>query len=128
MQLIHAMPLIWKQRIDESRKNAETNYVLQDHYLIKNTRVIVLEKLTAREIYSNIIRQYTPISQKYFGKVFPNENFNWKKIYILPRVATASSFQLNFQYKILHNILYLNKMFFNFGKTKKTSVLILSVI
>ena len=76
MQLIHAMPLIWKQRINESRKNAETN-----------------------------------------------ENFNWKKIYILPRVATASSFQPNFQYKILHNILYLNKMLFTFGKTKKTSVL-----
>ena len=35
MQLIHAMPLIWKQIINESRKNAETNYVLQDHYLIK---------------------------------------------------------------------------------------------
>ena len=60
----------------------------------------------------------TPTSQKYFGKVFPNENFDWKKIYILPRVVTINSFQRNFQYKILHNILYLNKMIFTFGKIK----------
>ena len=66
MQLIHAMPLIWKQRINESRKNAETNYVLQDHYLIKNTRVIVLEKLTAREIYSN----YHQAIHTNFPKIF----------------------------------------------------------
>ena len=32
-------------------KNVEKKYVLQDHHLTKNTRVIVLEKLTAREIY-----------------------------------------------------------------------------
>ena len=42
--------------------------------------------------------------QKYFGKVFSNENFDWKKIYILPRVVTIKSFQCNFQYKILHNM------------------------
>ena len=60
----------------------------------------------------------TPTSQKYFDKVFPNENFDWKKIYILPRVVTINSFQRNFQYKILHNILYLNKMLFTFGKIK----------
>ena len=29
-----------------------------------------------------------------------------------------NSFQRNFQYKILHNILYLNKMLFTFGETK----------
>ena len=60
----------------------------------------------------------TPTSQKYFGKVFPNENFDWKKIYILPRVVTINSFQRNFQYKILHSILYLNKKLFTFDKIK----------
>ena len=60
----------------------------------------------------------TPTSQTYFGKVFPNENFDWKKMYILPRVVTINSLQRNFQYKILRNILYLNKMLFTFGKTK----------
>ena len=41
-----------------------------------------------------------------------------KKNYILPRVVNINSFQRNFQYIILHNILYLNKMLFTSGKTK----------
>ena len=120
MQLIHAIPLIWKQKINDSEKNVEKKYVVQDHHLIKNTRVIVLEKVTAREICSVLVLSSgnTPTSQKYFGKVFSNENFDWKKIYILPRVVIINSFQRNFQYKILHNILYLIKMLFNFGKIK----------
>ena len=87
---------------------------------LKNTRVIVLEKLTVKEIDSVLILSSgnTPTSQKYSGNVFPNENFDWKKIYILPRVVTINSFQRNFQYKILHNILYLNKILFTFGKIK----------
>ena len=35
-------------KINDSEKNVEKKYVLQDHHLIKNTRVIVLEKITAR--------------------------------------------------------------------------------
>ena len=66
----------------------------------------MLDKLTAREIYSVLLLSSgnTPTSQKYFGKVFPNENFDWKEIYMLPKIATISSFQRNLQYKILHNI------------------------
>ena len=89
---------------------------VQDHHLIRNTRVIVLDKLTAREIYSVLLlsSSNTPTSEKYFGKFFPNENFDWKKIYKLPRVFTINSFQRNFQYKML----YLRKMSFTFGKIK----------
>ena len=70
------------------KKKCWKNYVLQDHDLTKNTRVIVLDKLTAREIYSILLLSScnTPTSQTYFGKVFPNENFDWKKIYILPEL------------------------------------------
>ena len=93
---------------------------LKDHHLIKNTTAIVLDKLTAREIYSVLLPSSgnIPTSQKYFDKVFPNENFDLKKICILPRVVTTNNFQRIFQYKILHNILYLNKILFTFGKTK----------
>ena len=82
MQLIHAIPLIWKQKINDSEKNVEKKYVVQDHHLIKNTRVIVSEKLTTREIYSVLMLSSgnTPTSHKYFDKVFPNENLDWQKI------------------------------------------------
>ena len=110
MQLIQAIPLIWKQKINDSEKNVEKSYVVQDHHLIKNTRIISLDKLTTTEISLVLLLSSgnTPTSQKYFRRVFPNENFDWKKIYILPRLVTINSFQRNFQYKILHNILYVN--------------------
>ena len=118
--IMHAIPLFWKQKINDSEKKCWKNYVAQDHHLIKNTSVIILDKLTAREIYLVLLlsSSNTPISKKYFGKVFPNENFDWKKNYILPRVVTINSFPRNFQYKILHNILYMNKMLFTFGNIK----------
>ena len=107
MQLIHAIPVIWKQEINDSKKNVEKSYAVQDLHLIKNTRVTVLDKFTTREIYSVLLlwSGNTPISQKYFGKVFPNENFDWKKNFILTTVVT-NSFQRNFQYKI-HEVYYI---------------------
>ena len=82
--------------------------------------MIVLGKLIGREIYSVLLlpSSNAPTSQKYFDKDFSNENFHWKKIYVLPRIVTINSFQCNFQCKILHNILYLQKILFAFGKTK----------
>ena len=43
-----------------------SKYVVQDHHLIKNTRMILLKKLTAREIYSVLLLLWgnTPNSQK----------------------------------------------------------------
>ena len=63
-------------------KKCWKKYAVQDHHLIKDTRVIVLEKLTMREIYSVIMLSSgnTSTSQKYFFKVFPNANLDWKKI------------------------------------------------
>ena len=115
IQLICAILLIWKEKINDSKKDVEPNYVVQDS-LIKNTRVIVLHKLTTRELYSVLLLSSgnIPTSKKCYDKVFPDENFELKKnLYI-----TKSNFQHNFQYKILHNILYLNKMLFTFAKQK----------
>ena len=94
MKFIHAIPLIWKQIINDSEKNVETNYVVQDHHLIKNARAIALDKVSAKQAYSVLLLSSgnIPTSQKYFDKVFPNENFDWKKIYVLPRVVTINSF------------------------------------
>ena len=43
MQLIQAIALIRKQKINDSKKNVEKNNAVQDHPLITNTRVIFLD-------------------------------------------------------------------------------------
>ena len=34
MLLIHAIPQIWKEKINDSEKNVEKKYVVQDHHII----------------------------------------------------------------------------------------------
>ena len=76
----------------------------------KNIRVTVLDKLIAKDIYSVLLLSSgnLPVSQKYFDKNFSNKIFIWKKMCVTE----------NFQYKLTYNVLYLNKVVFNFGETK----------
>ena len=57
-----------------------------------------------------------PTAQTYLEKNFQNPELKWKDIYTLPRRATINTNLCIFQYKVLHNILYLNKMLYKFGK------------
>ena len=76
-----------------------------------------LSKLDSKELYKiRVLLKYAkPTSQNYFEKHFSLSNIDWKKIYILPRVATVDNRIRVFQHKLLNNILFLNKMLFKFG-------------
>ena len=82
-----------------------------DHHLIKNAQICSTEKLSARDLYSIAINNDTtkPTSQEYFEKKFELLEADWKSIYTLPRIITTDSQLRYFQYKILNNILFLNK-------------------
>ena len=76
-----------------------------------------MEKLTSKELYSILISKVISkkssilTSQQYFNSLFPDS------IYLLPRkISTSTNFR-TFQYKILYNVLYLNKMLFRFRKS-----------
>ena len=56
-------------------------------------------------------------SQKYFDNLFPNTELPWKDIYLTARKETANSHLRYFNYNIINNVLYLNKLF-QFGKTQ----------
>ena len=74
-----------------------------------------------------------PSSQNYFNNILPNCNLLWEQIYLLPRKVTIDSYLRCFQYKILNNILFLNKKLFIFkiidtpycsfcGETEETTI------
>ena len=94
------------------------NMVFEGHHLIKNHQIYWLNKLSSKEIYSILIESSDsePSSQLYYRNVFQNSNLDWKTIYVLPRIVTKDSIHRLFQYKLLNNVLYLNKMLFRFGK------------
>ena len=54
--------------------------------------------------------------QLYYKTIFQNLNLDWKTTYVLPRIVIKDSRFSVFQYKLLNNVLYLNKMLFRFGE------------
>ena len=110
VQLRNSIPEKWKFTI---KKNNEIggNLLAHDHHLIKGSRVITLDKLTSTEIHSILILkvQNKPSSNIYFENIFNYNDIYWEAIYMLPHLVTHNTNTRSFQYKILNNILYLNK-------------------
>ena len=117
MQIVNSLPKQWKETIKQDNGNSN-NLIIQDHHLIKNHQILCLEKLESKELY--IIQLSTPsikpTSQRYFENLFERIDFDWANIYVMPRLLTLDSRLRAFQYKILHNVLYLNKQLFKFQK------------
>ena len=116
-QIIHSIPKSWKDAFIANSENIK-NLVFEGHHLIKNHQIYCLNKLSSKEIYSILIESTDskPSSQMYYKNIFQNSNLDWKTIYMLPRIVTKDSRLQVFQYKLLNNVLYLNKMLFRFGK------------
>ena len=110
-QLIHAIPRPWKLAAFNDKGNCK-NIIYFNHHLIKNNQILAIP----RELYalSIVLKDKLPTSQKYFCNIFPNLQVEWKKIYLLPRKVSNDTNLRMFQYKILNNILYLNKQLFYF--------------
>ena len=72
--------------------------------------------MNPKEIYSIIMSSKVniPASRIYFEKKFLSIIFN-RKTYTLPCKVTINAYLRSFQYKILNNILYLNKKLHTFG-------------
>ena len=59
---------------------------------------------------------FTPTSQKYLNELLKTDSFDWIQIYLLPLLVTLDSYSRSFPYKILNNVLYLNKKLFTFRR------------
>ena len=93
-----------------------TIYYSQINILFKKKTLIGIEKLNSRQLYSLLVytHPFTPTSQKYLNESLKTDSFDRKQIYLLPRLVALDSYSCSFQYKILSNVLYLNKKLFTF--------------
>ena len=68
-------------------------------------------KLKQKSVYTELLTCFstTPTVQINFTKKYPSHDLDWEKMYLLPFEVTIDSQTRWFQYKILHNILYINK-------------------
>ena len=86
--------------------------------MIRKHHMYFLNRLSSKDIYNFLIvqKEEQTASRLYYQKKFSNSNLDWKKIYLLVRIVTKDSTLRAFQFKLLNNVLYLNKTFFKFGK------------
>ena len=119
MQLINSIPEKWKLTIKQSSSDAK-NLIIHGHHLIKGSRILILEKLTSKELYQILISSRTNkvTSVTYFETKFNANNLDRTKIFMLPRLTTYNRYLRSFQYKSLHNIFFLNKKLYLFRVTK----------
>ena len=100
------------------KKNNEVaaNLITHDHHLIKGSRLITLDKITSTEICSILtLKIQNKPSNIYFENSFNYYDIDWTAIYMLPRLVAHNTYMRSFQYKVLNDILFLNKKLHIFG-------------
>ena len=117
-QLKHAIPPRWK-KITFDYNDINENDLCQNHHVVKRARILPLDKLSSKEIYSILISNNIrkPISNIYFEKLFENTTLDWNKVYLSPRLVNIDTTLRSFRYKILNNVLFLHKKLYTFGIT-----------
>ena len=98
------------EKIVQNNIDNNGSVTIKDDHIIRRTRILSINKLTVRKLYSTLISniENKPTSQIYFEKMFPCKPIKWDEIYLLPREVTYNKYLRCFQTKILSNILYLN--------------------
>ena len=81
------------------------------YHIIKGSRILTLDKLSSTEMYAILISkvQNKPCSHFCFKNLFNDNDTDCPTIYMLPRLATYNTYMRSFQYKLLSNVLFLNK-------------------
>ena len=116
LQITHVLPQHRKEYINNFAGNLNNLYI-QDHHLITSNTIYSLEKLYTKELYHKqlFLKYIKRTCQNYHERKFDGYNLNQKLIYKLTRTATDDAKFRIFQYKLLNNVLYLNKKLFHFG-------------
>ena len=77
LQLINSIPEKWKLTIKQSTSDAK-NLIIHGHHLIKGSRILILEKLTSKELHQILIssRANKVTSVTYFETKFKANNLD----------------------------------------------------
>ena len=88
----HAIPRRWKKIIFDYNDINE-NDLCQNNHVIKGARILPLDKLFSKEIYSILISNIVnkPTSNICFENFFENSTLDWNKIYLSLLLATIST-------------------------------------
>jgi len=118
--IVQSLPPDWKIILKKNiplSKRINSDVVIQ---IQLNKKRIKTHKITSKLLYSEFVTQSisSPTAVRKYETIYSNTNFNWKKIFTLPVKISLDTKSREFQFKILHRILYTNYLGF---KMKITS-------
>ena len=117
-QIRHSIPRTWIDRI-QNNLNAFilSNGNLQEQHIQFKNRDIPLEKLSSKLFYIMLSSKVKckSNSESNIQAKLPNHIINWPKSYTYARKVTLDSFARMFNFKILHNRLFLNQSLHSSG-------------
>ena len=108
LQIKDSISMTWRLFIKNESDSSIFKFPTSEE--IKETHTSYIAKLSSKMIYSQLIKsvQKPPTSQTSFErKLNLQGHINWGTVYSLPRKATIDETTMIFQYRLLHNILFL---------------------
>jgi len=109
MGIVNSILNEWKLIIKQSQQHICPPSKDTFQINIENATVNVL-KVTSKMLYNDFKRkkQMAPSAQKKINLKYPNLSLEWKEIYSPPFTVTHDTKIREFQYKLLHNIVFTN--------------------
>lgn len=91
--------------------------MLINNNLLRDNQMLVIENLILKELQhlSIVLKNDLPASTKYFPNISPSLQAEWKGTYLSSREVSIDTNLRMLQYKILKNILCLNKQLITFN-------------
>ena len=113
MSVFDTIPLEWKTILKQQLQTAHANTSdFEDVAFPTSSRVLYWDLVKKIEI--------TPTSKCKYEELFPTTDLPWQEIYLLPRSVTVDTKTREFQYKLLHRIIFTNKALYKMGIVSST--------
>jgi len=118
MGLIRAIPAQWKRALERNKQNNHEEYTLTRQIRILD-KSINIDKIKTKQVYNQLVRNFfvPPTSQSRWETTLSNNDTEWSKVYTFIHKMTIDVKLRWFQYKLLMNIIYVNKDLVKFKHT-----------
>ena len=108
MSVVDTIPLKWKTILKQQLQTAHADtHDSKDAVFPTSSRVLYWDLVKKIEAI--------PTSKCKYEELFPTTDLSWQEIYLLPRNVTVDTKTREFQYKLLHRIVFTNKALYKMG-------------
>ena len=108
------IPINWKRNM---RRNEDNTQETEGIAFVLGKNIVAMNDIVSKRIYASLIKKHS-VTPEIFDKMKEKFNFTYKdteNIFRRPRKCTLNSRLREFQFKLIHGIIYTNHHLFRFG-------------